>query len=54
MLEMSDAGKYHRESIVITIVDTQLILDGTTWLDDGGDTGFVGYLYAIRKREKSI
>ena len=54
MLKMARAGKYHRHFIFVAIINAQLVLNGTTGLDNSGYACFVGNFDAIGKREKSV
>ena len=51
---MPSACHYHRQSIFIAIIYAQLILDGTSRLDNTFDACFMSYLHTIREREESI
>ena len=54
MLKVTDACEYHRQIVIITISNAQLILDGPTRLNDRLDSSFVCYLDTVWKWEKSI
>ena len=51
---MTCASHYHCNSIFITIIDTKLILDGTSRLYNAGYSTFMRNFYTIRKRKEGI
>lgn len=54
MFKMTNSGKYHRNFIFVTIVDTQFVFYRATRLNNSGNSGIFCQLNTIREREESI
>ena len=54
MFKMAEAGDDHGHVCFVAIVDAVLVLDGSAWMDHGGDTCFVGDLYCWAARDRAM
>ena len=54
MFKMSSTCHHHRQSIFVTIIYAQLILDGASWLNDTFNARFVRNLHTIGEWEEGI
>ena len=54
MFKMTDACRYHRNAMFITIIERQFILYRTTRLDNSCNTFITCYLHTVREGEESI
>ena len=54
MFEVADTGEYHRDTVLVAIVDRQVVAYRTAGLNHRIDTLFVSDFHAIGEGEESI
>lgn len=53
MFKMTNTRLDHSQTMFVAIINGQLVVNRTSRLDNGGDTGFVGNFHTVGKRENA-
>ena len=54
MFKVTDTRLHHSQAMFVAIINGQLVVNRTSRLDNGSDTGLIGDLHTVGKREKRI
>ena len=54
MLEVSDAGHHHSNSVFVAVVNSVVVANRAAGLNNGGNTCFVRNFYAVGKWEECV